>query len=110
MKMLSWLINPEINKVAETIARSIATRYPPTMDRASVKKISASRLEKILENAYSKAVEFNQNKKMGWFSKARFGNAFRWELKELGYSKEFIEMATDGLIVYLTRSSARSVI
>lgn len=108
MKILSWFLNPEISETATAIARSIATRYPPSMDTAAVKRISPSRMEKILEDAYAKAVEFNRNKKMGWFSKARFGNVFRWELKELGYTPEFIEVATEGLIVYLTRKSPQS--
>lgn len=76
------------------------------MDKAELKRISASRLEKILEDAYSRAIEFNRNQKMGWFTKARFGNAFRWELAELGYTPKFIEVATEGLIVYLTRKSS----
>ena len=28
-----------------------------------------------------------------------------WELKEMGYDEKFIEMATEGLIVYVTRAS-----
>ena len=29
-----------------------------------------------------------------------------WELTELGYSKPFVEMATEGLVVYISRKAA----
>ena len=31
------------------------------------------------------------------------GNTFRWELQEMGYSQKFVEAATEGMIVYITR-------
>jgi hypothetical protein len=41
--------------------------------------------------------------KLGVYKKARLGNTFRWELEDRGYSKAFIETATEGLVVYLSR-------
>ncbi|NJK42488.1 MAG: hypothetical protein HC937_01785 [Aquincola sp.] len=38
--------------------------------------------------------------------KAKLGNAFRWELTELGYRKDFVELATEAVIVYLSRKKA----
>jgi hypothetical protein len=51
----------------------------------------------------NKAVEFKNEHKLGVYKKARLGNTFRWELEEKGYSKTFIETATEGLVVYLAR-------
>ena len=41
--------------------------------------------------------------KLGIYKKAKLGNTFKWELKEMGYDEKFTETATEGLIVYLTR-------
>jgi len=102
--MFGWFSkNKEVDAFARTLAQDIAKRYPPVMDTATEKKVSVNRLSKILEDAYGKARQFNQATKLGFYRKARLGNAFRWELKELGYTTEFIEMATEGLIVYLSR-------
>ena len=30
-------------------------------------------------------------------------NAFKWELIDKGYSKEFVDMATEGLVMELSR-------
>ena len=31
------------------------------------------------------------------------GNTFQWELKEMGYNEKFVEVATEAMIVYITR-------
>lgn len=104
MGLFAWFsANKEVDLFAKTLAQDIAKRYPPSMDTAQEKRVSANRLTKILEDAYAKAKQFNQEKQLGTYKKAKLGNTFRWELKELGYSKEFIEVATEGLIVYLSK-------
>ena len=45
-------------------------------------------------------------KHLGVYRKARLGNTFRWELTEMGYSKPFVEKATEGLIVYIPHKNA----
>jgi hypothetical protein len=43
-------------------------------------------------------VSFQKEHQLGWIGKARLGNAFRWALTEKGYSKEFVEALTDGVV------------
>ncbi len=95
----------DVDHFAKSLAVDISRRYPPSLDQAKEKKISQNRIAKVLEDAYRKAIEFESGKSLGVYKKARLGNTFRWELTELGYSKPFIEMATEGLIVYITRKA-----
>jgi hypothetical protein len=97
----------EVEAFAEGLAESLAKRYPPAMDAAEKRKVSANRLTKILEDALGKAAAFQSEKQLGWYKKAAFGNAFRWKLKDLGYSERFIEVATEGLIVYISRKQEK---
>ena len=62
-----------------------------------------SSLTAILEDTFERARQFNRENQLGMFKKAKLGNTFKWELKEMGYEAKFVEMATEGLIVYLTR-------
>ncbi len=98
----------EIEQFAKALAQDLAKRYPPALDATPEKKISGNRITKILEDALSKAVEFKEQNNLGLVKKARLGNAFKWELKELGYSEKFIDVATEGLIVYITRKTSKS--
>lgn len=92
----------DIDAFAKDLAQTIAKRYPPALDAAPEKRISANRITKVLEDALNKAADFNRANALGVYKKARLGNTFRWELKELGYSERFIEIATEGLIVYVS--------
>lgn len=95
----------DVDEFARRLAEEVSKRYPPELDQSKEKKISHNRIARVLEDAYAKAIEFQQEKHLGVYGKAKLGNTFRWELAEKGYSKTFVEMATEGLIVYITRKS-----
>ena len=106
MGLFGSVSGKDVDQFAKGLAQDIAKRYPPTMDKGSAeRKISQKRLSTILEDAYGKAIEYKNQHKLGVYKKARLGNTFRWELEELGYSKNFIETATEGLVVYISRKT-----
>jgi hypothetical protein len=93
-----------VDQFAKGLAQEIAKRYPPAMDKGGAeRKISQKRLSTVLEETFAQAVEFRKQHKLGIYKKARLSNTFRWELEELGYTKQFIEVATEGLVVYISR-------
>jgi hypothetical protein len=73
------------------------------LDQDGQRRLSQKRIITILEEAFSRAAAFRKQHKLGVYKKARLGNTFRWELKEWGYSEKFVEIATEGLIVYISR-------
>ena len=99
--------NKELDEFAKGLAQSLAKRYPPSLETAQAKKISVNRVTRVLEDVVEKAVEYNRKNPLGIYGKARLGNTFRWELKELGYSEKFVEVATEGLIVHVSQMPAR---
>lgn len=104
MGLFGSVSSRQVDEFARGLAQDIAKRYPPTMDSGSAeRKISQKRLTTILEDAFSKAVGFRNQHKLGVYKKARLSNTFRWELTELGYSEKFVETATEGLVVYISR-------
>lgn len=93
----------KIDTFAGQLAQQIAARYPPEFDIGAKKAIPEKRLTRILEEVFVAARAFKDENKLGLYKKARLSNSFRWELTQLGYSPEFIELATEGMVVYLTR-------
>jgi hypothetical protein len=108
MGLLSLVSSRHITEFAKSIAGNLAKRYPPALDMNPEKKISQARLTRVLEETLTQASEFQREHKLGMFGKAKLGNEFKWQLKELGYSEKFIEVATEGLMVYLTRGAPPS--
>jgi hypothetical protein len=95
--------NSEIKQFAVDLAGQLAKRYPPALDSQPGKRPSVNRLTRITEDACVKAVNFHNTNNLGWFSKARLGNHFRWALTELGYTKEFVDFATEAVVVHISR-------
>jgi hypothetical protein len=108
MGLRSLFSTKHINEFARELADSLAKRYPPVLDVSPEKRISVNRLAKVLEETLSRAVEFQREHRLGTFGKAKLGNEFKWRLRELGYSEKFIDVATEGLMVHLTRDAQRS--
>lgn len=92
-----------IEDFAKSLAQDIARRYPPALDREPGKRPSVNRLTRIVEDACAKVVEFQATHRLGWFGKAKLGNKFRWILTEMGYQRDFVDLATEAVIVHLGR-------
>lgn len=107
MGLFDRFSSKDVDAFAKSLAAEISRRYPPALDQGKEKKISPNRVARVLEEAYDKAVAFKSEQHLGVYRKARLGNTFQWELKELGYSKQFVDMATEGLIVYITRRAGQ---
>ncbi len=105
MGILKSLRGPDVDAFAKKLANELSSRYPAAVEKSPQKRISVNRITRLLEETFAQAETFKNEHRLGWIKKAKLGNSFRWELKELGYSEEFIEVATEGLIVYVTRKS-----
>ncbi len=108
MGLFGSISGKQVDEFAKSLAQELAKRYPPELDKGGQRKLSQKRLTSILEDTYNRAVDFRTQHKLGVYKKARLGNTFRWELKELGYSDKFVEIATEGLIVYISREPPSS--
>ena len=105
MALFGSVSSKDVDAFAKELADELAKRYPAALDQASGQTLSEKRLTRILEDVCNKAVAYKNEHKLGVYKKARLGNTFRWELEERGYRKTFIETATEGLVVYLSRRS-----
>lgn len=93
----------DIEAFAEGLVQQLIKRYPPALDNEPSKRPSVNRLTRILEDACARSVEFKNTKKLGWLGKAKLGNHFRWALIQAGYRKEFAELATEAIVLHISR-------
>ena len=109
MNFLNILRKPApVRTFAALLAQDIAKRYPPALDQQPGKRPSVNRLTRILEDACAKAVGFQADHKLGWIGKARLANTFRWELTEMGYQKDFVDFATEAVVVHISKRPSSS--
>lgn len=98
MSFFSDITSRRPGEFAEAMAQKIARQFPPTSEPQLAKKGAQRRLEAVLELIMKDLDAFQREARLGWIGKARLGNAFRWKLTDRGYSKQFSEALTEGII------------
>jgi len=101
--MFNKMSNKDLDEFSKSLARELAQHYELAGEDPSLNKKAKRKLGKALDRIYLKAVDFQTEHKLGIYGKARLGNTFKWELKELGYRQAFVDEATKGLILSLNR-------
>ena len=94
----------KVAELAKNLAQDLAKRYPPAIANSPAQMVSQQRLSDILEEVFARAAEFGQENKLRWHQRISLGKDFRWELNELGYDEKFVDLATDGLILCVSRN------
>ena len=101
MGIFQWFNTAEIDELARSIAAELVKRVPPSALDSHTKK-AAVRLKNTHEAIFARAGKFARTHKLNIYKKARFGNQFRWALKEAGYPREFVESWTYELVTLIT--------
>jgi hypothetical protein len=101
MGLFAGTFSKRPGEFAQTMVDKIARQFPPTSEPQLVKKGAQRRLESVLEHIMDDVEAFQKEVQLGWIGKARLGNAFRWKLAERGYSKQFVEALTAGVIKHV---------
>jgi hypothetical protein len=94
----------QVDEFAKGLARELARACPPEKDADTGKgkpKVTAGKLTAAVDDICRQAVQYREQHKLGIYKKARLGNTFRWELKELGYEEAFVENVTQRLVVQI---------
>lgn len=91
--------------LAQKMVDELVKQLPAKTLTQQTKVLSVNRITKILEKVYQTASTKRDGRKLGFVKKAVLANNFKWGLKSSGYSQEFIDMATEGLIVEISKNS-----
>ena len=84
--------------LAEKLAEKILRQFPPGSEASLDKKGPQRRLDAVLESVMKDLDAFRKETTPGWLGTAKLGNAFRWKLTDLGYSKAFVDELTEGMV------------
>lgn len=101
--MLGLFFAPSIRECARSLADEISRRYPSAIANSPEPMVSQRRLSEILESVFSQSRRFSQERRLGVIAQIKLGRALKWQLRELGYDEDFIDMAAE----YLAASVAR---
>lgn len=103
--MLNFFTHKGEKALAAKLANQIAAEIKPVLMTERRQQLSTNKISRQLELAYSIAAEYQKNNRIGFIKRAVLANAFKWELKNIGYPDDFIDVATEGLIVELSKKN-----
>ena len=83
----------ELEQFAVALAADFGRRFPPASE-ARTDPGAQRQMKIILDGLAARAVRYRTQHKLGLYKKAKLANVFKWKLKELGYSPEFVDRAT----------------
>lgn len=89
---------------ARQLAQQLGKDIPARLMQDRRRVLSVNKITRLLERTYHAATEYQVLHGMGFVKRAVFANSFKWELKNAGYPEDFVDMATEGLVVQLTKS------
>lgn len=101
MSVMSRILSKRPVEFADAMVDKIVRQFPPTSEPQLAKKGAQRRLEGVLAHIMTDLETFQTEARLGWIGKARLGNAFRWKLADKGYSKQFVEALTEGIIRHI---------
>jgi hypothetical protein len=99
----SFFCTSEDKALVRLLTLQLQKELPPALLENQKKVLSVNKISRLLEKTYQKLSEHYRPLKINFVKRAAIANQFKWELKNSGYSEDFIDVATEGLIVELMK-------
>lgn len=97
------LLARRFDSLVQAIVQQISARFPPVVANDPERAVSQQRIQEILGEVFTGALQAEREHAIGFLGKARLRNAFRRELRETGYDEKFVDFAAEQFIAQLTR-------
>lgn len=90
----------EIEDFAVSLAREFAARCPPHETQDG--QLTTARLARAIDNTCNRAAAYRQEQQLGMYGRAKFGTAFKLQLKQIGYPREFVNTLTTQMLLNMS--------
>ena len=97
--LLDWFDAKEAIHMGIKLANDLSQELVKANNKHSKKEI-ANRA-KVIQKVFSQLDLFKQNPQLNFYKKSKLINEFRWRLAEVGHEKEFVQIVTKELVLYI---------
>jgi len=105
MSILQYFSTRIEKQIAEQMAEKLAKSIPPSNIESKSKILSVNKVTRQIEDTLQLAVLHQQQHHPGFIKRAILANTFKWSLANKGYSDEFVNIATEALIMETTKAT-----
>lgn len=97
---LTWFDASKAKAFGTSLAQFFIARIP--VDSNVGEKAFAQKADKILGQMSLQVLKFKQEQKLNSYKKAQLGNAFKWSLRDAGFSVAYADKLTKWLMLQLS--------
>ena len=97
--MLSFLDAKDAKAFGTEMAHFYITRVPPNAVMKEKEKQLANKAKQAMESMANRITAFKKQNALNIYKVAQMGNAFKWTLKDAGYSESYVDKLTQWFIV-----------
>lgn len=105
--MLIRLTGAREKAFAQELVVALQKEISPSVMAERRTALSVNRVSKLLERTYRAAAAYQQEHRIGFIRRAILANSFKWELRNRSYPEDFIDVATEGMVVELSKAARR---
>jgi len=98
--MFERLRSKDAENFAIELVREFSKRCPP--DALAQGAQRAAVFARAVDDLWSRVAVFQRAKRLGVYGKAKFGTAFKYQLKELGYEEELVDELVRTLLIRMS--------
>jgi hypothetical protein len=89
------LYSGRFDALVQGVTQRISMRFPPVVANDPERSIPQERIAEILREAFAASLPPRQDVRVGFFGRLGLRNAFKRELREIGYEEKFVAFAAD---------------
>ena len=98
--MFERLWSKDAENFATELVREFSKRYPP--DAAGQGAPRTAAFVNAVDDLWMRVTDYQRAKRPGIYGKAKFGTAFKYQLKELGYADDLIDELVRSLLIRMS--------
>ena len=99
--VLGWFDTAEVDRFAASVVEEVTRRLPPAQIGDASKK-ARERISRMTDVLSDRVRAFAQSQRLNIYKRARLGNRVKWQLKDAGYPKAFVDAFTYELVTLLS--------
>ena len=101
--MFEGLRSKDAENFAIELVREFSRRYPPDAPQAPAQGAKRDAVfARAVDDLWGRVADFQRAKRLGVYGKAKFGTAFKYQLKELGYEEELVDELVRTLLIRMS--------
>lgn len=105
MNIFRFFNHSSEKEFAGDLVERLLKELPPRLMEQHHKVLSVNKITRLLERNGQLATSYQQANRLGVMKRAVLANHFKWRLKNSGYPDDFVDVATESLVVSLTNAA-----